>query len=372
MKKAIITGITGQDGSYLAELLLDKGYEVHGINRRSSLSNLERILPIITNIQYDNQFFLHQADLSDPFSIRTVISKSRPHEFYNLAAMSHVGTSFKMPEYSADVNGLGVLRILEAIKEIDPAIRFYQASTSELFGKVVETPQNEKTPFYPRSPYGIAKLFGYWTTVNYREAYHLFACNGILFNHESPRRGEDFVSRKITKGAVRIKLGLQDKISLGNLNAKRDWGFAKDYVEGMWLMLQQPKAEDFVLASGKTFDVRTFATLAFKEIGYNLRWEGKGVEEKGIDVKTGKVVIEVSPEFFREAEVDLLIGDASKAEQKLGWKAKTSLEELVKIMVHSDFAKEKQISKDKFYEEPTPILSSKNLRELVEKKVFAS
>jgi len=369
-KKAVITGITGQDGSYLAEFLLDKGYEVHGIIRRNSLNNLARIEPIINNIKYDGLFFLHQGDLLDPFSIKSVIQKTKPHEFYNLAAMSHVGSSFKMPGYSADVNGLGVLRILEAIKEINPSTKFYQASTSELFGKASETPQNEKTPFYPRSPYGIAKLYAYWTTVNYREAYNLFTCNGILFNHESPRRGEDFVSRKITKGAVRIKLGLQDKIYLGNLNAKRDWGYAKDYVEGMWLMLQQKKPQNFVLATGKNLEVRTFAELSFKELGYEIRWEGKGIEEKGIDIKTNKVLIEVSPDFFREAEVDLLIGNPQKAKEILGWAAKTSLKELVKLMVETDFYKEKNNISKNFSNKNFSSLNSEELRNLIEKKVL--
>lgn len=371
MKIAIITGITGQDGSYLSELLLDKGYEVHGMIRRNSLSNLDRIESIINNVKFDGRFFLHQADLSDSFAIRSVISKVKPDEFYNLGAMSHVGSSFKMPEYSADVNGIGVLRILEVIKEVDPSIRFYQASTSELFGKVVETPQSEKTPFYPRSPYGVSKLYAYWITVNYREAYNIFGCNGILFNHESPRRGEDFVSRKITKGAARIKLGLQEKLHLGNLNAKRDWGYAKDYVEGMWKMLQVDKPDDYVLATGKTLEVRKFVELAFQLLDFKIVWEGKGVEEKGIDKKSGKVLVEVSPEFFREAEVDVLVGDPSKANKKLLWSAKTNIEDLAKLMVESDYNREKNGFSKKYYDsDEKPSLGSKDLREIIERKVL--
>jgi GDPmannose 4,6-dehydratase len=364
MKKAIITGITGQDGSYLAELLLEKGYEVHGMIRRSSSSRLERLSSIINNIKYDDRFFLHQGDLSDFFSLRLIIEKVRPDEIYNLGAMSHVGSSFKQPEYAADVNGLGVLRILEAIKDIDSKIKFYQASTSELFGKVKETPQTECTPFHPRSPYGTSKLYGYWATVNYREAYGIYACNGILFNHESPRRGEDFVSRKITKAAVRIKLGFQEKLFLGNLSSKRDWGYAKDYVEGMWLMLQQEVAKDYILATGKTFTVRTFVEMAFKELGFDILWKGIGLEEKGIDKKTNKVLIEVSSEFFREAEVDLLIGNAKKAKDELGWEAKTTLENLVKLMVHSDYNIEKHKGLQNDLLEGTTPLTSSALRDI--------
>lgn len=347
MKKvALITGITGQDGSYLAEFLLEKNYTVHGIIRRNSSSNFERIIQIINDKKYEKKFFLHEGDLSDYNSLNSIIKTARPSEIYNLAAMSHVHTSFKMPEYAADVNGFGVLRLLEAIKDIDPSIKFYQASTSELFGKVLETPQTEKTPFYPRSPYGISKLFAYWMTINYREAYNLFACNGILFNHESPRRGVEFVSRKITLGAVRIKLGKQKTIILGNLNAKRDWGYAKDYIEGMWLMLQQKKPDDYILATGKTYQIREFAKLSFNELGYDIVWEGEGINEKGIDKKTGQTLIELSPQYFRDSEVDVLLGDPSKAKKELGWSSKTSLEELVKMMIKEDYEAESRIQKE--------------------------
>ncbi len=360
MKKvALITGITGQDGSYLAELLLEKNYVVHGIIRRNSSSNFERISQIISNKKYEKRFFLHEGDLSDYNSLNSIIKSTRPSEIYNLAAMSHVHTSFKMPEYAADVNGFGVLRLLEAIKDTDPTIKFYQASTSELFGKVLEIPQTEKTPFYPRSPYGISKLFGYWMTVNYREAYNIFACNGILFNHESPRRGVEFVSRKITLGAARIKLGRQKTIVLGNLNSKRDWGFAKDYVEGMWLMLQQEKPDDFVLATGKTYQIRDFVKLTFQELGYEIIWQGEGLSEKGIDKKTGETLIEISPEYFRGAEVDILLGDPSKAKKNLGWSSKTSIEELVKMMVKSDFEAESRSSQNE--------RSSSLIKDLLEK-----
>lgn len=336
MKKAIITGITGQDGSYLAELLLQKGYSVHGIIRRSSTCNLSRITHLCEDPKWKNSFFLHEGDLTDFSSLKRIISEVAPDEVYNLGAMSHVKSSFDVPEYTANVDALGVLRLLEAIRLGNTKIKFYQASTSELFGKVQETPQRETTPFYPRSPYGVAKLYGYWAVVNYREAYQMFACNGILFNHESPRRGENFVSRKITLAAAKIKLGLQDKLVLGNLDAKRDWGYAKDFVEGMWMMLQQDQPEDFVLATGTTTTVRKFVELSFHEVGIEILWEGKGAKEKGLDKNTGKVLVEVSPEFYRPAEVELLIGDATKAKKKLGWTPNTSLEELVKIMVRSD------------------------------------
>ena len=328
-KKALITGITGQDGSYLAEFLLKKGYEVSGIVRRSSLNNLVR-LPQLQDLM------LYQGDMSDASSLKRIIDEVKPDEIYNLAAMSHVKTSFDMPEYTADVDGVGVIRLLDAMRHSCPKAKFYQASTSELYGKVQETPQTEKTPFYPRSPYGVAKLYAYWAVVNYREAYGLYACNGILFNHESPRRGETFVTRKITLGVAKIKRGLQDKLVLGNLDAKRDWGYAEDFVEGMWLMLQQSAPDDFVLATGRTTTIRRFLELAFDTVGIEIVWQGKGIEEKGFDKRSGKLLVEVSPDFFRPAEVDYLIGDASKAKKKLGWEAKTSMEQLVELMVKAD------------------------------------
>lgn len=331
-KTALVTGITGQDGSYLAELLLSKGYEVHGLVRRSSQSNLHRLTAIVPHLT------LHEGDLSDPSSIQRIVDQSQPDEVYNLAAMSHVKVSFDMPEYTADVDGLGALRLLEALRTGCPHARFYQASTSELYGKVREIPQTETTPFHPRSPYGVAKLYAYWATVNYREAYKMYACNGILFNHESPRRGETFVSRKITLAVARIALGLQDKLVLGNLDAKRDWGYAKDFVEGMWLMLQQERAEDYVLATGVTTTVRDFVELAFEQVDISLEWRGSGVDEKGFDERSGQLLVEVSPEFFRPAEVDLLIGNPKKAKEQLGWTASTSLHELVRIMMQSDLA----------------------------------
>ncbi len=336
MKKALITGITGQDGSYLAEFLLAKGYIVHGLVRRSSSSNLHRILHLCENKSLKDRFFLHSGDLSDFYSIKSAVESVQPHEIYNLGAMSHVKVSFEVPEYTANVDALGTLRLLEAIRTTCPAARFYQASTSELYGKVKETPQTEKTPFHPRSPYGVAKIYSYWAVVNYREAYNIYACNGILFNHESPRRGETFVSRKITIAVARIKAGLQDHIVLGNLDAQRDWGYAKDFVQGMWLMLQQDTPEDYVLATGQTTSVRKFVDLSFREVGIEISWEGSGVDEKGIDRATGKVVVLVSPEFFRPSEVDLLLGDATKAKEKLGWVHQTNLEELVRIMVKAD------------------------------------
>lgn len=333
MKKALITGITGQDGSYLAELLLEKGYDVHGLVRRSSTSNLHRIYQLLDP---DREISLHEGDLSDSSSLERLVDTLQPDEIYNLAAMSHVRVSFDIPEYTANIGGIGVLRLLEAVRKNSPHTRFYQASTSELYGKVQQVPQSETTSFYPRSPYGVAKLYAYWAVVNYREAYHLYACNGILFNHESPRRGETFVSRKITLAVAKIAAGLQNKLILGNLDAKRDWGYAKDFVEGMWLMLQQAKPEDYVLATGETTTVREFVRLAFAEIGMEIEWSGRGVDEKGYDKSSGRLVIEVSPEFFRPSEVDLLVGDSSKAKKNLGWSSKTSLKELVQVMMKYD------------------------------------
>ena len=340
MKKALITGITGQDGSYLAEFLLNKGYEVHGIKRRASSLNTSRIDHLYHDLhEKDGNFILHYGDMTDASNLIRIVQKIQPDEIYNLAAMSHVKVSYEMPEYTADTDGLGTLRLLEAIRTLgmEKKTKFYQASTSELFsGKPEEVPQNENTPFYPRSPYGVAKLYAYWITVNYREAYNIFACNGILFNHESSRRGETFVTRKITIAAGRIKLGLQEKLYLGNLNAKRDWGHSKDSVEAMWLMLQQPKPDDYIIATGKQHSVREFCELAFKELGINLEWQGEGLNEKGVDKKTNKVIIEVDSKYFRPAEVESLLGDSTKAREKLGWKPKISFEELIKEMVSSD------------------------------------
>lgn len=337
MKRALITGITGQDGSYLTELLLNKGYEVHGTVRRASSFNRNRVehLYADSNI-YNKKLFLHYGDLTDSSNLNRLLEKVQPDEIYNLAAQSHVKVSFEVPEYTAEVDAVGTLRLLDAIKDTKIDCRFYQASTSELFGKVQEVPQKETTPFYPRSPYAVAKLYSYWITVNYREAYNLFACNGILFNHESPRRGENFVTRKITLGIGNIVKGKQDRISLGNLGAKRDWGFAGDYIEAMWLMLQQDKPEDFVIATGETHTVREFCELAFKYAGVDIEWKGQGVEEKGIDKKSGKVLVDVNPKYFRPTEVELLIGDPSKARQMLGWSPKVSFKELVEMMVKED------------------------------------
>jgi len=332
MKRALITGITGQDGSYLAELLLEKGYEVHGVVRMSSTNTLERLKKVESN----ERCILHEGDLLDGSSLKRIMKKVMPHEIYNLGAMSHVKVSFEVPEAACNINALGTLRLLEAMRQICPSARFYQASTSELFGAVKETPQSETTPFNPRSPYAISKQFAYYSVVNYREAYNLYACNGILFNHESPRRGEQFVTRKITLGIAKIKLGLQKELILGNLNAKRDWGFARDFVEGMWLMLQQDAPDDFVLATGMTTTVRNFVELGFKNAGITIAWEGNDVDEVGRDATTGEVLVRVSPEFFRPTEVELLIGDCSKAEKLLGWKASTSLDELAKMMVDAD------------------------------------
>lgn len=336
MKKALITGITGQDGSYLAEFLLDKGYAVHGIVRRTSTYRMERIDHLIQNDKLNSRFFLHEGDLGDSSSIRWIVDSVRPDEIYNLAAMSDVKSSFEMPEYAAEVDGIGVLRLLEAMRASCPKSRFYQASTSELYGKVREIPQTETTPFHPRSPYAVAKLYAYWAVINYREAYNLYACNGILFNHESPRRGEGFVSRKITMAVSRIKMGLQTTLVLGNLDAKRDWGYAKDFVEAMWVMLQQDRADDYLLATGITTTVREFVELAFKEASIDVRWEGSGLNEKGYNEATGALLVEISPEFFRPSEVDLLIGNPKKAKEVLGWTPRTTLEELVRIMMKAD------------------------------------
>ena len=323
-KVALITGITGQDGSYLAELLLEKGYEVHGIIRRASTFNTKRIDHLYQDPHEENvRLFLHYGDITDSSNLNRLIEKIRPNEIYNLAAQSHVGVSFDSPEYTAEATGVSTLRILDAIRESGVKTKFYQASTSELFGGLPDTaPQSEKTPFYPKSPYGVAKLYSYWITVNYRESYDIFACNGILFNHESPRRGETFVTRKITRAAAAIHLGMQDKLYLGNLDAKRDWGHAKDYVEGMWRILQQDKPQDYVLAMNETHTVREFVELAFAELGYEIEWQGTGVDEKGIDKNTGKVLVEVDPRYFRPAEVELLWGDSTKARTELGWEPK--------------------------------------------------
>lgn len=338
MKKVLITGVTGQDGSYLAELLLSKGYEVHGIKRRSSLFNTDRIDHLYVDPHESNRrFILHHGDLTDATSLIRIIQSVQPDEIYNLAAQSHVAVSFEEPEYTANSDALGALRILEAIRilGLEKKTRFYQASTSELYGLVQETPQKETTPFYPRSPYAVAKLYAYWITVNYREAYGIYACNGILFNHESPVRGETFVTRKITRALARIKLGLQDCLHLGNLDAKRDWGHAKDYVEMQWLMLQQDKPEDFVIATGIQYSVREFVDAAAKEIGIAIRWTGEGVNEKGFDAN-GNCIVAVDPRYFRPAEVETLLGDASKAKEKLGWTPKITFSELVSEMMRED------------------------------------
>jgi len=369
MKKALITGITGQDGSYLTEILLEKGYEVHGIIRKSSSFNTGRIDHLYSNREIlDKKLFLHYGDLVDTSALNRLLEKIEPDEIYNLAAQSHVKVSFEIPDYTAQVDALGTLRFLDAIREVGlRKVKFYQASTSELFGKVQEVPQTEETPFYPRSPYGVAKLYGYWIIVNYREAYNIFASNGILFNHESPRRGETFVTRKITRAVSRISAGLQDRILLGNLDAKRDWGYAPEFCEGMWRILNHKKAEDFVLATGETHTVREFAESAFNEVGIQLEWKGKGAQEKGIikeinwdkgskllnpgrskseyrysfsnKLKKGKTVVAIDPEYYRPTEVDLLIGNPAKAKRVLGWKAKTTFKKLVKLMIKSDLEK---------------------------------
>ena len=340
MKKALITGITGQDGSYLAELLIGKGYEVHGIQRRSSSFNTARIDHLYNDAAImGKKLFLHYGDVTDTSNLNRLLEKVQPDEIYNLAAQSHVKVSFEVPEYTAEVDAIGTLRFLDAIRETGVKTKFYQASTSELYGKAQQIPQNEKTPFYPRSPYGVAKLYGFWIIINYREAYNIFACNGILFNHESPRRGETFVTRKITRAAARIKLGMEQKLSLGNLNAKRDWGYAPEYVDGMWRMLQLSAPEDFVLATGETHTVREFVELSFRELDMELEWTGTAENEKGLDRKTKKVLVDVDPRYYRPTEVELLIGDPSKAKEKLGWVPKTKFAELVKIMVKADFEK---------------------------------
>lgn len=346
-KTALITGVTGQDGAYLSELLLKKGYEVHGIKRRSSLFNTDRIDHLYQDPHEEKRNFkLHYGDLTDSTNLTRIIQEVQPDEIYNLAAQSHVQVSFDSPEYTANTDAIGTLRMLEAIRilKMEKKTKFYQASTSELYGKVQEIPQKETTPFYPRSPYGVAKLYAFWIVKNYREAYNLFACNGILFNHESPLRGETFVTRKITRAAAKIKLGLEKKLYMGNLDAKRDWGHAKDYVEGMWRMLQQETAEDFVLATGKTVTVREFIEMAFSKVGIPVEWKGKGIDEKGYNQK-GEVIIEIDPRYFRPTEVDLLVGDASKAKKKLGWEPTFTLEELVDDMVSADL---KLFEKDKY------------------------
>ena len=338
-KVALITGITGQDGAYLAELLLNKGYAVHGIKRRASSFNTDRIDHLYRDPHdQDQRFVLHYGDLTDATNLIRIIQQVQPDEIYNLAAQSHVAVSFETPEYTGNADALGTLRLLEAIRilGLEKKTRFYQASTSEMFGKVQEVPQKETTPFYPRSPYAAAKVYSYWICVNYREAYGIFACNGILFNHESPVRGETFVTRKITRAVARIKLGLQDKLYLGNLASKRDWGHAKDYVKAQWLILQQDEPDDYVIATGKQYSVRQFVEAALSEVGVSLIWEGEGVDEKGIDVETGRVLVEVDPRYFRPTEVETLLGDPSKAKQKLGWEAKIPLHDMVSEMVRED------------------------------------
>lgn len=353
-KVALITGITGQDGAYLAEFLINKGYAVHGIKRRASSLNTDRIDHLYVDLHEDDvRLTLHYGDLTDATNLIRIIQEVQPDEIYNLAAQSHVKVSFDSPEYTANTDALGTLRILEAIRILNMVekVKFYQASTSELYGLAQEVPQNEQTPFYPRSPYGVAKLYGYWIVKNYREAYGIYGCNGILFNHESPIRGETFVTRKITRAVARISLGMQQKIYIGNLDAKRDWGHAKDYIEGMWLMLQQDSADDYVLATGKTYTVRHFCELAFKEIGVDIIWEGTGDQQQGKNSSTNQVVIEVDKKYYRPTEVDLLIGDASKAEKVLGWKPKYSLNAMVSEMVKSDiklFQKQQVLKKNGF------------------------
>jgi GDPmannose 4,6-dehydratase len=338
-KVALITGVTGQDGAYLAELLLDKGYIVHGIKRRSSMFNTDRIDHLYQDQHEKNvNFFLHYGDLTDSTNLIRIVQEVQPDEIYNLAAQSHVKVSFETPEYTANSDGLGTLRILEAIRilGLDKKTRFYQASTSELYGLVQEVPQKETTPFYPRSPYGVAKLYGFWITKNYRESYGLYACNGILFNHESPLRGETFVTRKITRAVAKISLGMQEKLFMGNIDSERDWGHAKDYVEGMWRMMQQEAAEDFVLATGIKITVREFINMAFKEVGITLQWEGRNEKEKGSDASSGKVLVEIDPKYYRPAEVDLLVGDATKARVKLGWTPTYTVQQLCTEMVRAD------------------------------------
>ncbi len=341
MKKALITGITGQDGSYLAEFLLSKGYQVHGIIRRSSNYNTFRIDHIYQDPHDSNRnLFLHYGDLSDSSSTNNIVKLVKPDEVYNLAAQSHVKVSFEIPEYTANITGLGTLRILEAIRNYQPKAKFYQASSSEMFGQVLQTPQSETTPFNPRSPYGCAKVFSHWITKNYRDSYNIFTCSGILFNHESPRRGKTFVTRKITRAVANIKLGKQETLYLGNMDSKRDWGFAGDYVEAMWLMLQQPKPDDYVIASGETHTVREFVELSFKQIGISIKWKGKGLKEEGVDQKNNNVLVKIDPAYFRPSEVDLLLGNSSKARKILKWKPKISFEKLVQMMVDFDLKNE--------------------------------
>jgi GDPmannose 4,6-dehydratase len=339
MKKALITGITGQDGSYLAEFLLKKGYEVHGIKRRASSFNTARVDHLYRDPhERDVRFFMHYGDLTDSTNLIRIVQEIQPDEIYNLAAQSHVKVSFETPEYTANTDGLGTLRILEAIRilGLEQKTRFYQASTSELFGKVQEIPQKETTPFYPRSPYAVAKLFAYWITVNYREAYGMYACNGILFNHESPVRGETFVTRKVTRAMARIKIGLQDTLYLGNLNARRDWGHARDFVEMQWLMLQQDEPEDFVIATGKQYSVKELIEIAARQLNISIRWEGEGPDEQGLEEKTGQVIVAVDPEYYRPTEVNELLGDAGKARSKLGWEPDISFEDMIREMIDAD------------------------------------
>tara|TARA_X000000950_G_scaffold277437_1_gene366884 strand:- start:49942 stop:50988 length:1047 start_codon:yes stop_codon:yes gene_type:complete len=337
MKKiALITGVTGQDGSYLTEILLKKGYEVHGLVRKSSSFNTRRIDHIIEDEKYADSFFFHYGDLIDPSSLNRLLEKVKPQEIYNLGAQSHVKVSFQIPDYTAQVDAMGTLRLLDAVRETNIDTKFYQASTSELFGKNIGVPQNEETPFYPRSPYGVAKLYAYWIVVNYREAYNIFACNGILFNHESPRRGKTFVTRKIVQAACKISEGLQNVLYLGNLDAKRDWGYAPEFCLGMWKMLQQSNPKDYVLATGKTFSVRQFVEMAFKEVNIEIKWKGSKIDEIGYDSKTNKVLVKVDKDYYRPTEVDILQGDFSKAKKELNWRPKTNLEQLVKLMIKSD------------------------------------
>ena len=348
-KVALITGITGQDGSYLAELLLEKGYEVHGIIRRHSTIATDRIDHLVEDASLKDRFFLHFGDLTDSSNLAMLIMKIKPEEVYNLGAQSHVAVSFEVPEYTAEATGVGTIRLLEAIRQSGLDIRFYQASTSELFGGLPDTaPQSERTPFYPKSPYGAAKLYSYWITVNYRESYNMYACNGILFNHESPRRGEIFVTRKITMAVASIMAGKQEKLSLGNMDAKRDWGFAGDYIEGMWRMLQQDEPRDYVLATNETHTVREFVELAFAEVGIEIEWKGTGEDEKGYDKKTGRLMVDVDSRYFRPAEVELLWGDATKAETELGWERKVSFRKLVEMMVDEDMKTIAGMSSEEF------------------------
>lgn len=349
VKVALITGITGQDGSYLAELLLGKGYEVHGIIRRHSTVCTDRIDHVLENKEFKKRFFWHYGDLTDSSNLSLLMMKIKPDEVYNLAAQSHVAVSFEVPEYTAEATGVGTIRLLEAIRQSGCNCRYYQASTSELYGGLPGTaPQSEKTPFYPKSPYGAAKLYSYWITVNYRESYDMFTCNGILFNHESPRRGDNFVTRKITLAVAKICAGKQEKLSLGNMDAKRDWGFAGDYVEGMWRMLQQEKPGDYVLATNETHTVREFVEMSFKEVGITIEWKDSGVEEKGYDMETGRLLVDVDPQFYRPAEVELLWGDSSKAEKELGWKRKVNFPELVAMMVDEDMKTCAGVSSEEF------------------------